>query len=210
MHPYFDEAHQNKLKLIKYPPPPSTQIQDVQGVGPHKDSCFLTYLLQGTPHTGLEVQNKSGAWIPAPPIPGTLVVNIGRALEALTGGVCTATTHRVNLRRENFVGTDGNPLGARFSFPVFQGVSLDLSADKISLRIPAHIKDLVKDEKVRSDAEATFNEMFRGNIGEGSFIARVTSHQDVAARWYPDLLKQALHGQKNYAGNIAGQDLGAV
>jgi isopenicillin N synthase-like dioxygenase len=126
------------------------------------------------------------------------VVNIGRALEALTGGICTATTHRVSLRQENFVDAEGNPLGPRFSFPVFQGVSPDLSADKISLVIPNHIRDLVKDDKVKSDAEATFNEMFRTSIGEGTFVARVTSHQDVGQRWYPEVLYKALKGQKDF------------
>lgn len=196
----FDRPQQHKLKLIKYPPPPAASNDEsgFQGVGPHKDSGFLTFLLQGTPHRGLEVQNKAGTWIPAPPRPNTVVVNIGRALEALTGGVCTATTHRVSLRPENFLDADGQSLGPRFSFPVFQGVRPDLSAEKISLVIPDHIHDLVKDDKVKSDAEATFNEMFRGSIGEGTFVARVTSHQDVGQRWYPEVLAKALQGQKDF------------
>ncbi|KAJ5818074.1 hypothetical protein N7474_003665 [Penicillium riverlandense] len=196
----FDNPQQHKLKLIKYPPPPASENDDsgFQGVGPHKDSGFLTFLLQATPHHGLEVQNKAGTWIPAPPLPNTLVVNIGRALEALTGGICSATTHRVSLRQEHFLDAEGKSLGSRFSFPVFQGVSLDLSAGKISLVIPEHIRDLVKDDKVKSDAEATFNEMFRGSIGEGTFVARVTSHQDVGQRWYPDVLAKALKGQKDF------------
>ncbi|KAJ5347414.1 Oxoglutarate/iron-dependent dioxygenase, partial [Penicillium brevicompactum] len=179
----FDSPQQHKLKLIKYPAPTEASNGDsgFQGVGPHKDSGFLTFLLQGTPHHGLEVQNKSGTWVSAPPLPGTLVVNIGRSLEALTGGICTATTHRVSLRPENFEDSTGS-LGPRFSFPVFQGVSLDLSAEKISLKIPESIRALVKDAKVKSDAEATFNKMFHGCIGEGTFVARVTSHQDVGQR----------------------------
>ncbi|EED20772.1 oxidoreductase, 2OG-Fe(II) oxygenase family, putative [Talaromyces stipitatus ATCC 10500] len=195
---FFDYPQQNKLKLIKYPEPINSKAnEDVQGVGPHKDSCFLTFLMQGTPHTGLEVQNKAGTWLPVKPIPGTLVINIGRALEAITGGVCTATTHRVNLRAENYKDAQGNSLGPRYSFAIFQGVSLDLGMEKINISIPQHIKDLVKDEKVRSDAEATFNQMFNGNIGEGTLIARITSHQDVAQRWYPGLLAQALQAQKD-------------
>ncbi|KAI9367887.1 hypothetical protein BJX61DRAFT_537696 [Aspergillus egyptiacus] len=187
---FFDDPVQQKMKLIKYPPPSSDA--ESQGVGPHKDSEFLTFLLQATPHHGLEVQNKSGVWISAPPIDGSLVVNIGRALEAITGGVCTATTHRVNLAPSNYVSADGEPLGPRFSIPVFQGMSLDLSAEDISLDFPAHIKELVGDEKARSDAEATFNKIFRGRTGEGTLIHRIISHQDVGRRWYPDLLARAL------------------
>ncbi|KAJ5769529.1 Oxoglutarate/iron-dependent dioxygenase [Penicillium odoratum] len=195
----FDNPQQHKLKLIKYPPPTASDNDaDFQGVGPHKDSGFLTFLLQGTPHHGLEVQNKAGAWISAPPIPNSFVINIGRALEALTGGICTATTHRVSLQPENFVDSEGNSLGPRFSFPVFQGVSPDLSADKINLIIPDHIRDLVKDEKVKSDAEATFNAMFQTNIGEGTLVARITSHQDVGQRWYPEILAKALKGQQDF------------
>ncbi|RDW58917.1 uncharacterized protein DSM5745_11123 [Aspergillus mulundensis] len=40
----------------------------------------------------LEVQTQAGVWIAAPPLPGTLVLNIGRMLECSTHGVCAATT----------------------------------------------------------------------------------------------------------------------
>lgn len=168
-------------------------------MGPHQDSGFLTLLLQATEHVGLEVQNKRGEWIEAPPIKDTLVINIGRALEALTAGVCTATTHRVNLSASNFISADGTPLGPRYSFPVFQGVSIDLSAKDIDIEIPQHIRDLVKDDAVKSNAEQTFKDMFGRSIGEGTFMARLTSHQDVGARWYPELLEQALQAQKRFA-----------
>ncbi|KAL4895289.1 hypothetical protein BDV59DRAFT_191801 [Aspergillus ambiguus] len=183
LQPFFDVPSRHKMKLIKYPPPPPSSAEgQTQGVGPHKDSEFLTFLLQASPHPGLEVQNKAGQWIPAPPMDGSFVVNIGRALEAITGGVCTATTHRVSLAPQNFIDARGSSLGPRFSIPVFQGISLDLSAENISLEIPSHIRELVRDEKVRSDAEAAFSRMFRGRIGEGTLIHRVTSHQDVGRR----------------------------
>ncbi|PLN84774.1 putative oxidoreductase [Aspergillus taichungensis] len=191
--PYFDSPRQHKMKLIKYPRP--TTDEESQGVGPHKDSEFLTFLYQPTAHPGLEVQNKKGEWIPAPPMDNTLVVNIGRALSAITGGVCTATTHRVSLAPENFV-VGGKDLGPRFSIPVFQGMSLELSAGDISLDIPSHIRELVKDDRVRSDAEGTFNQKFHRKTGEGTLVHRVISHQDVGRRWYPELLAWALEQQK--------------
>ncbi|KAF7587593.1 hypothetical protein BBP40_007013 [Aspergillus hancockii] len=82
----FDDAPFSRLKVMLYPPPPkqTDEEKDSQGAGPHKDGVFMTYLLQGTGHNSLEVQNKSGAWIPVPPIPGTLVANIGRLPETLT------------------------------------------------------------------------------------------------------------------------------
>jgi isopenicillin N synthase-like dioxygenase len=127
-----------------------------------------------------------------------LVINIGRALEAMTGGLCVATTHRVNLSARNFTAADGSSLGPRYSFPVFQGVSLDLSAKDINLDIPQHIKDLVTDEDVKAEAEATFHAMFENKFGEGAFVSRITSHQDVGARWYPDVLEKALEAQKTF------------
>ncbi|EXJ89292.1 hypothetical protein A1O3_02358 [Capronia epimyces CBS 606.96] len=196
----FDTPNHNKLKLIKYPPP-KPDDRDVQGVGPHQDYCFLTLLLQASDHRGLEVQNKSGDWIPASPIPDTLVINIGRALEAVTGGLCKATTHRVNLNAENFVDGHGRPLGPRYSMPVFQGLSLDLSAKDIRLQIPQHVKDLVQDQEIQTKAERTFNDMFQRKLGEGTFLARLTSHKDVAQRWYPELLQEALRAQQVFKEN---------
>jgi isopenicillin N synthase-like dioxygenase len=200
---FFDNPQHNKLKLVKYPaPPPGSEIPagGIQGVGAHKDGSFLTFLLQATSHTGLEIQNKNGDWIKATPIPGTLVINIGRSLQALTGGVCTATTHRVNLSPENFLSPDGTPLGPRYSFPVFQGIKTD--GNDNYLQIPQHIKDLVKDEKVRSEAEATFDKMFGESVREAIFISRITSHQDVGARWYPELLANALKEQGRFKAGV--------
>lgn len=74
------------VKSAVHPLPDAQQVTatEFQGGGPHKDGLFLTYLLQGTGHSSLEVQNKVDEWIAAPPIPGTLVVNIGRSLGAIT------------------------------------------------------------------------------------------------------------------------------
>ncbi|KAE8340545.1 hypothetical protein BDV24DRAFT_151898 [Aspergillus arachidicola] len=202
---FFDDQPQDRLKLAKYPVPSSIADTEpfgsFQGIGPHKDSSFLTFLLQGTPHRGLEVQNKSGEWIPAPPIPGTLVVNIGRMFEALTGGVVTATTHRVSLEEKNFVDRDGRPLGPRFSFPMFQLLALDLRRDQMTLDMPPHIVKLAKEIKVMSDAEKFFEEMFRDCAGSGLFMARVIKHEDVARKWYPDVLDNVLKAQKAELGH---------
>lgn len=89
----FDQflGEMSRLKFIKYPP----TTPGSQGVGPHKDSGgFFTFLSQDNVG-GLQVLNKSGEWIDATPIPGTLVVNISQGFEAITGGVCSGTTHRV-------------------------------------------------------------------------------------------------------------------
>ena len=81
----------DRLKLIKYPPAePGTQ-----GVGPHKDSTNLFTFLSQDSVGGLQVLNKAGEWIDAVPVKGSLVVNVAQGFEAITGGLCPATAHRV-------------------------------------------------------------------------------------------------------------------
>lgn len=196
----FNDPPLGLLKSAAYPNPGSSssasEDTNFQGVGPHKDASFLTYLLQGTGHlSSLEVQNKSGAWISAPPIPNTLVINIGRGLEALTEGVCVATTHRVNLSPSQYIAPDGSPLGTRLSFPFFQTLHLDLRREDMSLDMPAHILSL-RQRDVKSDAETFLDEIFKGPYGVSAFTSTLTSHPEVGRRWYPEILAEALEQQE--------------
>lgn len=77
------------------------------GVGEHTDYGLLTLLAQDD-NGGLQVKTPHG-WIDAPPIPNTLVCNIGDMLDRLTGGVYRSTPHRVR-------NTSGR---SRLSFPFF-------------------------------------------------------------------------------------------
>lgn len=192
----LEKAPLNLLRIAAYPYPGHSEgiATPCQGVGPHKDGNILTYLLQGTDHSSLEVQNKSGEWILAPPVPNTLVVNIGRSLEALTQGVCVATTHRVNLRPGQYHGTQNSPLGTRLSFPFFQMLSLDVTREDMALEIPSHILSLRR-EDVKSDAETYFAEIFNGLAGEAVLINAITSYPEAGRRWYPDLLAEVLEKQ---------------
>jgi isopenicillin N synthase-like dioxygenase len=65
---------------------------DSWGVGEHTDYGLLTLLAQDDAG-GLEVKSRNG-WIAAPPIPETLVCNIGDMLDRLTGGAYRSTPHR--------------------------------------------------------------------------------------------------------------------
>ncbi|KAJ5741714.1 hypothetical protein N7533_011123 [Penicillium manginii] len=185
------------LRIAAYPDPgiDNEPAAGFQGVGPHKDGNILTYLLQGTDHSGLEVQNRSGKWIPVPPIPDTLVVNIGRSLEVLTKGVCVATTHRVNLRSEYYHGKDNAPLGTRLTFPCFQMLSLNVTREEMELELPSHILSL-REEDVKSDAETYFEEVYKGLAGEALLINAITSYPDAGRRWYPDLMAEVLEKQQ--------------
>ncbi|KAJ6018209.1 hypothetical protein N7451_001588 [Penicillium sp. IBT 35674x] len=186
----------SNLRISAYPrvDPSMPSETEVQGVGPHKDGSFLTYLLQGTEHSSLEVQNKSGTWIPAPPIPNTLVVNIGRSLEALTQGVCVATTHRVNLKPSQYIGANDIPLGKRLSFAYFQMLALDVTQEDMKVELPPHILAL-RETDVKSDAETFLADVYKGASGEALLTTLITSYPELGRRWYPELLTKALKQQ---------------
>ena len=80
------------IKLIRYPGRAANESR--QGVGAHKDSGFLTLLLQDD-RAGLEVELTPNSWVAASPLPGSFVVNIGELLELATNGYLRATVHRV-------------------------------------------------------------------------------------------------------------------
>lgn len=94
----------NLFRIFNYPPPADPTLW---GVGEHTDYGLLTILLQDDAG-GLEVKSRS-RWVPAPPIPGSFVCNIGDMLERMTAGRYRSTPHRVR-----------NPAPrARLSFPFF-------------------------------------------------------------------------------------------
>jgi len=113
---FYDENKENmqhRGKVVKYPV--FDPAKGNQGVGPHYDSGFLTLLLQASPQVGLQVQLPSGTWVEAKPMPDTLVVNLGKGIEAVTRGVAKATCHRVF--------SPDTAQGPRFSIPYFQMIS---------------------------------------------------------------------------------------
>ena len=198
---YFDPDQQHKLKIVRYPDLSELNAtisndidrgQEIQGVGPHKDSMLTSYLLQASHHRGLQAQNVGGEWIDCPPKPGTLIVAIGQGLEALTNGVCASTTHRVLV--------PGSHQGSRFSIPFFQGVSYD--AEFESVIIPENVREqkrlFVEQKGGRrlDDIEFAFvKDRFR-NHGEATLYFRCKSHEDVAKKYYPQLWKRICEEKK--------------
>ncbi|XWS29793.1 hypothetical protein CRYUN_Cryun24cG0060900 [Craigia yunnanensis] len=84
------------MRLVGYPgiSTPNCQNNDI-GCGIHTDYGLLTLINQDDDITALEVRNLSGEWIPATPIPGTFVCNIGDMLKIWSNGLYEATLHRV-------------------------------------------------------------------------------------------------------------------
>ncbi|KAK0653929.1 putative 2-oxoglutarate-dependent dioxygenase [Lasiodiplodia hormozganensis] len=178
---FFDADQQHKLKVIKYPEvSPDVDDDDEiarQGVGPHKDSMLTSYLLQASPHRGLQALNATGEWIDCPPKPNTLVVAIGQGLEAITQGVCASTTHRVLSPRCGE--------GPRFSIPFFQGVSYDARFEEMD--VPEAVRAL-KRERRDDKVDFAFVKGRWGHLGEATLVNRVRSHPDVGEKWYPRIL----------------------
>jgi isopenicillin N synthase-like dioxygenase len=80
--------------IIYYPPQPPDSGPEQFGVSPHSDYGCLTLLWQDD-NGGLQVRGKDGGWIEAPPIPGTLIINIGDLLARWTNDLFASTGHRV-------------------------------------------------------------------------------------------------------------------
>lgn len=90
----FFHAPSTALRLIHYPPTPERRGDGVFGIHPHTDYGFITILAQDETG-GLEIQTIDGTWMPAPPIPGALIVNIGDILARWTNEAFNSTPHRV-------------------------------------------------------------------------------------------------------------------
>ena len=168
---YAKDPHQ-RVKVIRYPG--RHEVGGEQGVGAHKDSGFLTLLLQDS-QRGLQVEGPKddegdGRWIAADPVPGSFVVNIGELLELASNGYLRATIHRV---------VTPPPGRDRLSVAFFFGASLDATVPLLSL--PPHLA-----AEARGAASDPMNPMFR-EVGANYLKSRLRSHPDVARRWYSDL-----------------------
>ena len=80
------------LRLLHYPP--QRAEEGLFGSAPHTDYGFITLLAQDDVG-GLEVRNKAGEWIAAPPIPDTFVMNVGDILARWSNDRFASTPHRV-------------------------------------------------------------------------------------------------------------------
>ncbi|QDL91669.1 isopenicillin N synthase family oxygenase [Paroceanicella profunda] len=109
--PYFDTPTLF-LRLLHYPE--QKDEENLFGSAPHTDYGFVTILAQDEVG-GLEVRNKDGEWIPAPPIPDTFVMNVGDILARWSNGRFVSTPHRVrNLSKRD-----------RYSQPFFYDPSME-------------------------------------------------------------------------------------
>jgi isopenicillin N synthase-like dioxygenase len=128
---YFDDTFSEPLttlRLVRYPPHPPTADEATFGAGAHTDWGSLTTLAQDSTG-GLEVLGPDGQWISAPPIPGTLIVNLGDLMPRWTNGVFKSNAHRVINRSQGG--------GYRYSVPFFYGPRYDTQVEPLSTCISA-------------------------------------------------------------------------
>lgn len=165
--PIYAGAPNQHIKIIRYPGREATQ--EDQGVGAHKDSGFLTLLVQDG-QGGLEVESDTG-WIAAEPVEGAFVVNIGELLELASNGYLRATVHRVVTPPS---GHD------RLSVAFFLGARHDAQVPLLDLP-PALAA------QATGPASDPDNPLFR-EVGRNYLKGRLRSHPDVAARHYADFV----------------------
>jgi len=168
--PIYTPAPNQLVKLIRYPGRGAEESD--QGVGAHKDSGFVSILLQEN-ISGLQVAGDDG-WIDAPPVLGTFVVNIGEILELASSGYLRANIHRVV----------SPPRGVdRLSVAFFLGANLDATVPVLALppELAAEARGLTQDP---------LNPLFR-EVGKNYLKSRLRSHPDVAWRHYSDLVDPA-------------------
>jgi len=170
---YFDDAFTPDphllLKLIHYPVQPLGKAG--QGVGVHRDSGFLTLILQDD-RSGSGLQFFDGDdYVDVVPQRGAFVVNLGEALELATGHRLRATLHRVQ-----------SPPADRdyFSIPFFYNPRFDYVVKPLDL--PAHVLPPLTGEPLVDPTNPIFAE-----YGYNALKGRLRSHRDVALRFYGDV-----------------------
>jgi isopenicillin N synthase-like dioxygenase len=142
------------FRIFNYPPPADSTLW---GVGEHTDYGLLTILLQDDAG-GLEVKSRS-RWVPAPPVPGSFVCNIGDMLDRMTGGFYRSTPHRVR-----------NPASRdRLSFPFFFDPNFCARVQPIDLPgrgLPPDDRDQRWDRASVHAFEGTYGDYLLAKVGK--------------------------------------------
>ncbi|KAI0265683.1 Clavaminate synthase-like protein [Gloeopeniophorella convolvens] len=155
---FFDDKTRNSaalMRVLHYPPQTGPVDERVIGIGAHTDfevclgHCF-TILWQQPGIQALQVRNARGDWIDAPPIPRTLVINLGDQFARWTNDVFKSTVHRA-----------ANRSGAeRYSMPLFFGTDYDVRLEPIpscvSEERPPHYEAVTAGDYVKMRLQAAY------------------------------------------------------
>jgi isopenicillin N synthase-like dioxygenase len=89
------DHHISQLRVMHYP---ATEIAPLPGqlrAGEHTDLGLMTLLYSDNTIGGLQVKSRTGAWVDAPAIEDTFIVNIGDLMMRWTNDRWVSTPHRV-------------------------------------------------------------------------------------------------------------------
>ncbi|KAF9019957.1 Clavaminate synthase-like protein [Hymenopellis radicata] len=139
------------MKVLHYPPQTGPVDGRVLGIGAHTDWECFTILWQEPDIQALQVLNSDNQWIDAPPIPGTMVINLGDQLARWTNGIFKSTVHRA-INRSGV---------RRYSIPLFFGTDYDVKLEPIpgcvSDTRPMQYEVVTAGEYVQSKLKQTYN-----------------------------------------------------
>eukprot|EP01100_Stratorugosa_tubuloviscum_P000353 TRINITY_DN1076_c0_g2_i1.p1 TRINITY_DN1076_c0_g2~~TRINITY_DN1076_c0_g2_i1.p1 ORF type:complete len:369 (+),score=169.73 TRINITY_DN1076_c0_g2_i1:56-1162(+) len=177
-HDFFSKCFTSEpftpFRLFYYPSDPiGTHEDGIErwGVGKHTDYGVLTILAQDNVG-GLQVQNRKGDWIEAPPVPNSFIVNIGDMLEIWVKGYYTATPHRVkNIRSEK----------NRLSVPFF----FDPPFDALITPLDLNLKDSNNNNNNNNSTNSTNSKNYDKPIHYGSYILQKVQNN------FPELVDQS-------------------
>ncbi|RSH91931.1 hypothetical protein EHS25_009301 [Saitozyma podzolica] len=136
---FFEDYHtdeDNQLRLLHYPAAPRTVFErgEKGRIGAHTDFSTCTFLFQDDVG-GLEVEDprSPGQFIPAPPVTGAVIFNIGDFLMRWSNDDLKSTLHRVRApprAQNNNIDTGPDEMvPERFSIPYFCGANVDRTID---------------------------------------------------------------------------------
>ncbi|KAA1472217.1 Clavaminate synthase-like protein [Dentipellis sp. KUC8613] len=150
---FFDDKTRNSaaiMRALHYPPQTGPVDDRIIGIGAHTDFECFTILWQEPGIQALQVLNANKKWIDAPPIPGTLVINLGDQFARWTNDVFRSTVHRA-INRSGV---------RRYSIPLFFGTDYDVRLEPISSCVseerPLHYDVVTAGEYVKARLQATY------------------------------------------------------
>jgi len=150
---FFDDKTKNSaaiMRVLHYPPQSGPVDDRVIGIGAHTDFECFTILWQEPEIQALQVLNTQKQWIDAPPIPGTLVVNLGDQFARWTNDIFKSTVHRA-INRTGV---------RRYSIPLFFGTDYDVKLEPIpscvSPEMPAKYEVVTAGDYVQQRLKAAY------------------------------------------------------
>ncbi|KAI6114509.1 hypothetical protein F5141DRAFT_1291217 [Pisolithus sp. B1] len=148
---YFGDNDLPTMRSHYYPPQTGPEDDRIIGINAHSDFECFTILWQEPGIQALQVLNSDKQWINAPPITGTLVINIGDLLARWTNDVFRSTVHRV-------INKSGIP---RYSIATFIGVDPHVEVEPlpscVSPERPPKYGPILAGDHVRKRLKETYH-----------------------------------------------------